>query len=354
MRKIIHIDMDAFYASVEQRDHPELRGQPVVVGGRPNSRGVVAAASYEARQYGIRSAMPAAKAHQLCPHAIFVKANFETYRRVSATIQSIFQSVTPLVEPLSLDEAFLDVTDSLSERQTATELAADIRQQIKVQTELNASAGISYNKFLAKIASDINKPNGQFVITPERAQTVLDALPIGRFHGIGRTTEQKCHNAGIETGFDLRNKSLVQLQRLFGSSAQRFFDMARGIDHRPVRPHRERKSIGIENTFSKNLESHSAFVEALDQLSHQLIARCERQGKYGQTLTLKVRFGDFTTYTRQMRLRLPATAESLLDTGVQLLGKANPEQKPLRLIGLSISDLITFDQRDVQLNLRLE
>jgi len=269
-RKIIHIDMDAFYASVEQRDHPQLRGKPVIVGGDPGSRGVVATCSYEARRFGIHSAMSSARAYRLCPQAIFVRPRFDVYRAVSAQIREIFHQHTDLVEPLSLDEAYLDVTENKQQIASATWVAREILQQIYKQTALTASAGVSYNKFLAKLASDIDKPAGLTVVTPEQAEAFIGQLPVRRFHGIGRVTEKKLLARGIASGADLRRCSLAELEHLFGSAGQYFYDIARGIDTRPVVPNRVRKSIGKETTLAEDCASVDQMLTILGGLADKV------------------------------------------------------------------------------------
>lgn len=269
-RKIIHIDMDAFYASVEQRDNPELRGKPVAVGGAA-ARGVVAAASYEARKYGVHSAMPSVTAKRKCPDLIFVKPRFEVYRAVSQQIREIFAEYTPVVEPLSLDEAYLDVTDNLKGMEIATEIAEEIRAKIKAATKLTASAGISYNKFLAKMASDQRKPDGLFVITPKNGPAFVEALPVKKFHGVGPATAERMKRLGIETGLDLRQQSLASLQEHFGKSGPYFYGIARGIDERRVQPDRVRKSVGAEDTF----------VEDIYELEPALADCCRSPTRYG-------------------------------------------------------------------------
>ena len=277
-RKIIHVDMDAFYASVEQRDNPELRGKPVAVGGQV--RGVVTAASYEARQYGVRSAMPSVTAKRRCPDLIFVKPRFDAYREVSHQIRAIFLEYTPLVEPLSLDEAYLDVTEDLKGIGIATQIAEEIRARIKAETGLTASAGVSYNKFLAKLASDQNKPDGLCVITPAKGEAFVATLPVKRFHGIGPKTAEKMARLGIETGADLRAQSLAFLQHNFGSSGDYYYNLARGICHRQVKPNRPWKSIGAEDTFFEDLTDEAPMVAELEKLSHTVWRRISREGDH--------------------------------------------------------------------------
>src|SRR3712207_611721 len=286
-RKVIHIDMDAFFASVEQRDNPDLRGRPVAVGGA-RERGVVAAASYEAPRFGVRSAMPSVTARRKCPDLIFVKPRFEVYKAVSAQIRAIFADYTSLIEPLSLDEAYLDVTENLKGIASATQIAEEIRARIRAETGLTASAGVSYNKFLAKLASDQNKPDGLFVITPAQGPAFVEALPVGCFHGIGPATEARMHRLGIRTGADLKAQPLSVLEQHFGKAGPYYYAIARGIDHRPVRPDRIRKSVGAENTFERDLFSFDEMRAELQPLIEKVWRWCERTGARGRTVTLKV------------------------------------------------------------------
>jgi DNA polymerase IV len=296
-RKIIHIDMDAFYASVEQRDNPELRGKPVAVGGS-RERGVVAAASYEARRFGIRSAMPSVTARRKCPELIFVRPRFEVYRAVSHQIREIFAAYTPLVEPLSLDEAYLDVTENLKAMSSATEIAEQIRARIRSETELTASAGVSYNKFLAKMASIERKPDGLFVITPRRGPTFVENLPVGRFHGIGPVTRAKMERLGIHDGSDLKAQTLLFLQQWFGKAGPYYYALARGIDERTVCADRIRKSIGAETTFSADLFTLDEAREVLSPLIAKVWAYCEESTIRARTVTLKAKYADFQQVTR--------------------------------------------------------
>ena len=304
VRKIIHIDMDAFFASVEQRDNPELRGKPVAVGGS-RERGVVAAASYEARKYGVYSAMPSAIAYRKCPNIIFVKHRFDVYKDVSNQIRKIFLDYTDLVEPLSLDEAYLDVTSNKKCMTSATLIAKEIRQRIKESTQLTASAGISINKFLAKTASDINKPDGITLIKPDEAERFIESLKIEKFHGIGKVTAKKMSRMGIHTGSDLKTKSLPFLQKNFGKAGIYYYNISRGIDDRIVNPNRIRKSLSIENTFDRNLTSLAEVKYELDNLSTSLFIRIEKSKSYGKTLTIKLKFDDFTQITRSKTIILP-------------------------------------------------
>jgi DNA polymerase-4 len=296
-RKIIHVDMDAFYASVEQRDNPELRGKPVAVGGE-RERGVVAAASYEARKFGIRSAMPSVTAKRSCPELIFVKPRFDVYKAVSQQIRAVFAEHTPLIEPLSLDEAYLDVTENLQGIATATEIAELIRAKIKAETRLTASAGVSYNKFLAKLASDHRKPDGLYVITPKMGPEFVENLPVGKFHGIGPATTAKMNGYGIHKGADLRSQSLDFLQRNFGKSGAYYYWISRGVDERPVRADRVRKSIGAENTFITDLVGLSDARDALQAIVEKVWRHCEATGTRGRTVTLKVKYANFHQITR--------------------------------------------------------
>ncbi|RBO54798.1 DNA polymerase IV [Rhodovulum sp. BSW8] len=336
-RRIIHVDMDAFFASVEQRDRPELRGRPVAV-GHGRARGVVAAASYEARAFGVRSAMPSVTALRKCPELIFVPPRFEVYKAVSAQIHAIFAAHTDLVEPLSLDEAYLDVTGACAAGRPATGIAEEIRAEIRAATGLTASAGVSYNKFLAKLASDQNKPDGLTVIPPHRAQAFVAALPVGRFHGVGPVTEQKMHRLGIRTGADLRARSFAFLQAHFGSSAVHYHAISRGIDTRPVRPDRRRKSIGAETTLSEDLREFGAAVEVLRRLAGKVARPAAEKRLSGRTVTVKVRFTDFEQLTRRRTLPRPlAGAEEILAVAESLLEDLHPFRRPVRLLGVTLS-----------------
>ncbi len=354
-RKIIHVDMDAFFASIEQRDNPELRGRPIAVGGKPNSRGVVAAASYEARTHGVFSAMPCSRAARLCPALIFVPPRFEAYREASQKIQAIFLRYTDTVEPLSLDEAYLDVSEQCQEK-TATALAREIRQVIATETALTASAGISYNKFLAKMASDMRKPNGQFVIPPERGEAFVAQLPIGKFHGVGKATEARMTALGIHTGEDLRRWSLVALQKHFGKWSQFLHDIARGIDERLVDNSGERKSIGAETTFAQNLTAEADMLKTLEELSQQVAKSLQKKLLLAETLSIKVRYPDFTTVTRQCRTRSPVQSHEDIKAYLPLLlDRTEARSKSVRLLGLSVSHLRDREGgTPLQLNLRLK
>jgi DNA polymerase IV len=315
VRKIIHVDMDAFYASVEQRDDPALRGRPVVVGSA-GERGVVAAASYEARRLGVRSAMPSRTALRLCPDLVFVPPRFEVYRAISREIRGIFAEYTPLVEPLSLDEAYLDVTENLKGIPIAVRVATEIRGRIGEQTGLTASAGISYNKFLAKLASDQRKPNGQFVITPEIGPSFVEALAVSQFHGVGPATAAKMEKLGIRTGRDLRDQSLAFLQQHFGKAGAHFHAIARGVDDRPVRPDRPRKSAGSETTYTQDLACPEDIEAGIAALADEVWTWCERAAAFGRTVTVKIRYSDFRTLTRSR------TAAAAIVTRAVLVGTA--------------------------------
>jgi len=339
-RKIIHIDMDAFYASVEQRDDPMLRGQPVVVGGSPEGRGVVAAASYEARRFGIHSAMPAARALRQCPDAVFIRPRFDVYRAESRRIQAIFRRFTPLVEPLSLDEAYLDVTECDAHQGSATLIARAIKQLIREETGLVASAGISYNKFLAKQASDMDKPDGLYLIRPEDGPGFVAALAVGRFHGVGRATEARMHELGIYTGADLAEWSLEALQAQFGKRGPFYYGIARGVDERPVKPARERKSVGSETTFPRDLARLDDMLEALRPLAAEVLDNLKKRRLAADTITLKVKYRDFRQVTRShtqggRRLDL----ESVMAVTRQLLERTDADRIPVRLLGITASGL---------------
>ena len=353
-RKIIHIDMDAFYAAVEQRDNPQLRGKPVVVGGDPGGRGVVATCSYEARRFGIRSAMSCARAYRLCQQTIFVRPRFDAYRKVSTQLREIFHRYTDLVEPLSLDEAYLDVTENKPGIRSATWVAQQIRREILATTGLTASAGVSYNKFLAKLASDMQKPDGLTVITPERAQGVIDALPVRRFHGIGRVTEQRLQNFGILTGADLKQRSREELTKYFGKAGGYYFDIAHGIDLRPVEPNRLRKSIGAETTLAEDIAETGQMLTILGELARKIATLLQVKQTAGLTLTLKVRYADFQIVTRSVTREEPIEGEDdMLQLAEKLLVKTAAGKRPVRLLGLTISHLTTEIPANESLQLEL-
>ncbi|RLB73488.1 MAG: DNA polymerase IV [Deltaproteobacteria bacterium] len=354
LRKIIHIDMDAFYASVEQRDNIQLRGKPVVVGGNPDSRGVVATCSYEARQFGIHSAMSCARAYRLCPQVIFVRPRFDAYHEVSQQIRGIFLQYTDLVEPLSLDEAYLDVTSNKPNIQSATWVAQIIRQKIRNETALTASAGVSYNKFLAKIASDIKKPDGLTVVTPEQAEQFIARLPIRRFHGVGRVTEKKMESLGILTGADLRKHSLQELSKNFGKAGEYYFNIARGIDLRPVVPNRMRKSIGKETTLTEDTADLGQMLTIIGALAEKVATLLQTKQTSGLTLTLKIKYSDFQIVTRSISREQPIeTAEEILLLSEKLLQKTEAGKRAVRLLGVTISHLTTDMPADEPLQLEL-
>jgi DNA polymerase-4 len=338
IRKIIHIDMDAFYASVEQRDNPDLRGKPVAVGGS-RERGVVAAASYEARKFGVHSAMASVTAKRKCPDLIFVMPRFDVYKDVSRQIRAIFAEHTPLIEPLSLDEAYLDVTDYLRGA-SATEIASSIRGKIRSATGLTASAGVSYNKFLAKLASDQNKPDGLFVITPKMGPPFVEQLPIKKFHGVGPATAAKMNGLGIHNGADLKSQSLPFLQRHFGKSGSYFYWIARGIDERRVEPDRARKSIGSENTFAVDISTLDQARAEIAPLIESVWNHCARSGVRGRTVTVKVKYADFRRITRsRSTVALIDTQADLSDIAQSLLDNLFPSLKGIRLLGVALSSL---------------
>ncbi|MBB3020858.1 DNA polymerase-4 [Microvirga lupini] len=338
-RKIIHIDMDAFFASVEQRDNPELRGKPVAVGGA-GERGVVAAASYEAREFGVRSAMASTTARRQCPDLIFVPPRFEVYREISQQIRTIFAEYTPLIEPLSLDEAYLDVTENLKGVTSATQIAEEIRATIREQTALTASAGVSYNKFLAKLASDYRKPDGLFVITPRMGPAFVESLSVGKFHGIGPATTAKMNRLAIHTGLDLRSQSLPFLQEHFGKAGSYYYWISRGVDYRPVQPNRIRKSVGAENTFSNDLIAFEEMTQSLVPIIDKVWRYCEGTGVRGRTVTLKVKYADFQQVTRSRSFATSVDSKAALEhASVELLKPLLPVSKGVRLLGITLSAL---------------
>ena len=348
-RKIIHVDMDAFFASVEQRDNPELRGKPVAVGSS-QERGVVAAASYEARKFGVHSAMASVTAKRKCPDLIFVPHRFDVYREVSRQIHEIFAEYTSLIEPLSLDEAYLDVTENLQQIDTATEIAEAIRARITAVTGLTASAGVSYNKFLAKMASGQRKPDGLFVITPKAGPAFVEALPVGKFHGVGPATAEKMKRLGIETGLDLKARSLASLQRDFGKSGSYYYWISRGIDDRPVQPDRIRKSVGAEDTFSQDLFSVEVARQGLRPLVEKVWRYCSANEIRGRTVTLKIKYADFQQITRSRTSSSPITGHADFEqVATGLLEAIFPTRKGIRLLGISLSSLGDEADDDTQL-----
>ena len=340
IRKIIHVDMDAFFASVEQRDNPELRGKPVAVGhGGP--RGVVAAASYEARKFGVHSAMPSLTAMRLCPELIFIKHRFEVYTSVSRQIREIFLRYTDLVEPLSLDEAYLDVTWNKIGLPSATLIAQRIKREILEATQLTASAGVSYNKFLAKLASDVDKPDGLTVILPEQALEFLGKMPIEKFYGVGPATAEKMHQMGVRTGAELRDLSEEILVRAFGKAGSYYFEAARGIDHREVTPSRERKSLGAERTFERDLVTEEDMLKRLDPITREVWEDLEKRDLHGRTVTLKIKYADFVQRTRS---HSPGATVEDLETLWKIIRRLlrEPElpRKPVRLLGVTVSHFL--------------
>ena len=339
VRRIIHVDMDAFYASVEQRDDPSLRGMPVAVGGS-GERGVVAAASYEARQFGVRSAMASVTARRRCPDLVFVRPRFDAYKAVSAQVHAVFARYTRLVQPLSLDEAYLDVTEPLVDSGSATAIASEIKAAIKAETGLTASAGVSYNKFLAKLASDHRKPDGLFVITPKMGPGFVEALPVGRIHGVGPVTASRMEALGIRTGLDLRGRPLTFLRAHFGKSAEYLHGIARGVDDRPVEADRVRKSVGAETTFERDLATWDEAIPAVAPLAEKVWDACARGGHAGRTVTVKAKYSDFTVAARARSLPAPvATREELERVALDLLRPLFPPQLGVRLLGVTLSGL---------------
>jgi len=343
--------MDAFFASVEQLDNPELRGKPVAVGGS-GERSVVAAASYEARKFGVRSAMPSVIAKRLCPDLIFVRHNFERYNEISSAVIEIYKEYTDLIEPLSIDEAFLDVTEDKQNIGSATLIAKKIRCEIKRKTGLTASAGISVNKFLAKIASDINKPDGMFVIRPHEAEKFIEELPVEKFYGIGKVTALKMHQLGIHKGSDLKKWDLVSLVRNFGKAGVFFFDIARGNDDRPVEPDQERKSVGTELTYEKDLTTDFEIIAELYKVEKELMERLEHAGTSGRTVTIKIKFSDFTQITRSRTLQNYIRDFETLHREVTSIRKTlRLKDFRIRLLGVTVSNLETEDSEERQLYL---
>ena len=343
LRRIIHVDMDAFYASVEQRDDPSLRGRPLAVGGS-RERGVVAAASYEARRFGVHSAMPSVTARRRCPDLVFVRPRFDVYKAVSAQIHAVFARYTPLIQPLSLDEAYLDVTTPLLNLGSATAIAAEIKRAIKAETGLTASAGVSYNKFLAKLASDHRKPDGLFVITPRMGPAFVEDLPIGKFHGIGPVTAARMHALGIHTGLDLRHRSRDFLAEHFGKSCDYLYGVARGIDARPVDADRIRKSVGAETTFEQDLVHWEQVVPAMEPVFSKVWAACTRGGHAGRTVTVKVKYADFQLNTRSRSSLVPVGTRAELERiSLDLLRPLFPPPRGIRLLGTTLSSLEAAD-----------
>jgi DNA polymerase-4 len=355
IRKIVHIDMDAFFASVEERDFPELKGRPVAV-GRPVERGVVATANYEARKYGVHSAMSSKMALQRCPQLIFQPPRFEVYKAVSRQVHEIFAEYTDIIEPLSIDEAYLDVTDNKKGMPSATIVAREIKRRIRETTLLTASAGVSYNKFLAKIASDYDKPDGLFVIEPKDAVAFVATLPVGKFYGIGPVTEKHLVGMGIRTGADLQRLTLAEMNNIFGKNGQFFYDIVRGIDNREVVVDRERKSYSSECTFEKDLNSNFAVVTELYRLEQRVWEDVSRAGKYGKTVTLKMRFADFSTITRSYTSEGYVCSFAELHAIVKsLLSKVDCSGRGVRLLGVGVSNLTDVESECMrQLSLKFK
>ena len=346
LRKIIHVDMDAFYASVEQHDNPDLKGKPVAVGGG-SKRGVVSAASYEARKFGVRSAMSGYLAQKRCPNLIFVKPRFDRYKEISQQVREIFFQYTNLVEPLSLDEAYLDVTENKKGNPSATLIAKEIRDKIVVKTGLTASAGISINKFIAKVASDYNKPNGQKTVNPEEVLQFLEDLDIRKFYGVGKVTAEKMYQLGIFTGKDLKTKSENFLEEHFGKSGAYYFNVVRGIHLSEVKPERTPKSVGAERTFSENLSSEVFMLERLENIANELERRLKKSKISGKTVTLKIKYSDFTLQTRSKTLPYyVSNQELILDTAKELLYQS-PMQHSVRLLGISLANLNTEKKKNI-------
>jgi DNA polymerase-4 len=357
LRKIIHVDMDAFYASVEQLDNPDLRGKPIAVGGS-SERGVVSAASYEARKFGVRSAMSSVVAKRNCPQLIFVKANFKRYKEVSQAIRKIFYDYTDLVEPLSLDEAYLDVTVNKKGNPSATLIAQEIRQRISNELHLTASAGISINKFIAKVASDYNKPNGQKTVNPEEVLSFLEDLEIRKFYGVGKVTVQKMYRLGIFTGKDLKSKSQEFLTENFGKGGSHYYHVVRGIHTAAVKPHRTQKSVGAERTFDENLSSEIFMLERLEQIAEELERRLKKSKIAGKTITLKIKYSDFTLQTRSKTLPyFISDGKLILETARDLLYQDRLENS-VRLLGISLANLNTekkvIDKKEVLVQLMFD
>ena len=340
IRKIIHVDMDAFYASVEQNDRPELKGLPIAVGGS-SQRGVVAAASYEARKFGVRSALSSVVAKRNCPELIFVKPRFDRYREISNQIREIFHEFTDLVEPLSLDEAYLDVTENKKDQESATYLARDIRNMIHEKTGLYASAGISINKFLAKVASDINKPNGQKTISPKEVIPFLEALEIGDFHGIGKKTAEKMNRLGIFNGADLKSKSLEFLLQHFGKRGNHYYQIVRGLHLSDVQPTRIRKSVGAERTFSENLIAENDLLEKIDHIADEVAERLGKHQLSGKTITLKIKYSDFTIKTRSITLEDHLSQKNKIYNYAVALLRQESLERSVRLLGITVSNFRT-------------
>lgn len=355
IRKIIHVDMDAFYASVEQRDNPDYRGKPVAVGGSPEHRGVVAASSYEARQFGIHSAMPSRTAVQRCPNLIFVRPRFDVYRQVSDQIHAIFHEYTDLVEPLALDEAYLDVTVNKKGLPSATLIAKEIKERIRHETQLTASAGISINKFLAKTASGVRKPDGLYLIPPDKAEAFIEQLPIEDFYGIGPKTAEKMRNLGVMTGADLKRWTEQDLLRRFGKVGSFYYNIVRGYDDRPVMPNRIRKSIGAEESFAHDLSDEQSMVSALQEIAETVKRRMDESETTGRTLTLKVKYADYTQVTRSRTIaEWISDTDQMISIALELLDTTEVQTRNARLLGISISNLSCEEEESEYVQLTLD
>ncbi len=347
VRRILHCDMDCFYAAVHMRDDPSLRDKPVVIGGSPNGRGVVAAANYEVRRFGVHSAMPAAQALRRCPHAVFLKPEFPRYREESQAIFEIFRQLTPVVQPASLDEAYLDVTDHLEPWGSATAVAGEIRRRVLEERRLTVSVGVGPSRLIAKIASDFDKPDGLTVVKPKRVQAFLDPLPVRRLHGVGPATEKALQELGVATIADLRGIELEVLRRRFGRHGQGLYNYSRGIDQRPVRTDRERKSLGHERTYARDIASIEEMDAQLDDLSRRVAAGLEKREISARTITVKVRYPDFTTLTRGRSLnRATASAEQIAQIARELLRLTDAETQGVRLLGVTGSGLSTGQEEE--------
>jgi DNA polymerase-4 len=354
IRKIIHVDMDAFYASVEQRENPELRGKAVAVGGS-DKRGVVMTASYEARKFGVRSAMPSRMAFERCPHIIFVKPHFELYTRVSKQIREIFKSYTNLVEPLSLDEAYLDVTENKVGNPSATLIAKEIKRRIKDELQLTASAGVSINKFLAKVASDMQKPDGLTVIPPEKAEAFIETLPIEKIPGIGKVTAEKMNKFGIKTGADIKRLELEELVKRYGKTGSYYYHIVRCDYNSPVVPDRIRKSISVENTFNDDVDNDNTMLEELERLTANLEQHMKKTKTWGKTVTLKIKYHDFQLTTRSKTLKtFVNNKEEIFEVIKELLYKPEKPFKPVRLLGVGLSNLNNENPQIIPAQLDLE
>lgn len=348
-RKIIHVDMDAFYAAVEQRDNPELRGKPVVVGGGPHGRGVVQTCSYEARKYGIHSAMASSRAYRLCSHAVFVPPRFEVYKSVSHQIREIFHQYTDCVEPRSLDEAYLDVTDYKNGTMEPRQIAQEILDRIYKETGCTASAGVSFCKFLAKVGSDFNKPNGICVVTQDEAPEFIDKLPIRKFIGVGKVTEIRMKEFGIEKGSDLKKYSRDELMQMFGKAGSYFYNMAWALDIREVGSFRGRRSIGSERTFHEDLDDVKEIIERLEHIAERLSQRMKRYHMKGKTITLKIKYHDFKRISRSVTVKVPVDDHKIIMLNVtRMISKTDLRNKKVRLVGISISNLVNYSEKNYE------